>query len=296
VLARCAKLSAKAASDVNIVPAPATSNLTSPSIGPSIGKKPYWPCRPRTAKDAALMHRFANPARFLKIARPLTGWLFWTGLALLLAGCACGLFVTPADYLQGQTVRILYIHVPPAWLGMAGWTGIAVAALMQLVWRHPLAAVAGRAIAAPGALFTAICLATGSIWGRPTWGTWWEWDGRMTSMLVLLFLYLGYIALANASARQGAGQGGVSNVTAIFGLVGAINIPIINRSVVWWNSLHQGPSITLRGSSIDMALLWPLGLTVLGFSLWFGAIVLMRMRAILAQNKVEARMQRLARG
>jgi heme exporter protein C len=118
----------------------------------------------------------------------------------------------------------------------------------------------------------------------------------MTSMLVLLFLYLGYIALANASARQGAGQGGVSNVTAIFGLVGAVNIPIINRSVVWWNSLHQGPSITMRGSSIDMAILWPLGLTLLGFTLWFGAIVLMRMRAILAQNKVEARMQRLARG
>ena len=168
------------------------------------------------------MHRFANPARFLKIARPVTGWLFWPGLVLLLAGCASGLFLTPADYLQGDTVRILYIHVPAAWLGMAGWTGIAVSGLMQLVWRHPLAAVAGRAIAAPGALFTAICLMTGSIWGRPTWGTWWEWDGRMTSMLVLLFLYLGYIALANASARQG--QGGVSPVTAIFGLVGAINI------------------------------------------------------------------------
>ena len=232
------------------------------------------------------MHRFANPARFLKIARPLTLWLFWPGLMLILIGAVCGLLVTPADYLQGQTVRILYIHVPAAWLGMGGWTGIALAALMQLVWRHPLAAIAGRAIAAPGALFTAICLATGS--------TWWEWDGRMTSMLVLLFLYLGYIALANASARDG--QGGVSSVTAIFGLVGAVNIPIINRSVVWWNSLHQGPSITMRGSTIETALLWPLGLTLLGFSLWFGAIVLMRMRAILAQNKVEARMQRLARG
>jgi heme exporter protein C len=177
---------------------------------------------------------------------------------------------------------------------MAGWSGIAVAGLMQLVWRHPLAAVAGRAIAVPGALFTAICLATGSIWGRPTWGTWWEWDGRMTSMLVLFFLYLGYIALGNASARQD--QGGVSPVTAIFGLVGAVNIPIINRSVVWWNSLHQGPSITLRGSSIDASLLWPLGFTLIGFSLLFGAIVLMRMRTILARNKVEARMQRLARG
>src|SRR3546814_631278 len=166
------------------------------------------------------MHRFANPARFLKFARPLTAWLFWPGLILLLAGAGCGLFVTPADYLQGDTVRILYIHVPAAWLGMGGWTGIAVAALMQLVWRHPLAAVAGRAVAMPGAFFTAICLITGSIWGRPTWGTWWEWDGRMTSMLVLFFLYLGYIALANASARQG--NGGVSPVTAIFGLVGAI--------------------------------------------------------------------------
>ncbi|WP_409592352.1 heme ABC transporter permease CcmC [Sphingobium sp.] len=244
------------------------------------------------------MHRFANPARFLKIARPLTSWLFWPGLALLLTGAACGLFVTPADYLQGDTVRILYIHVPSAWLGMGGWTGIAIAALMQLVWRHPLAAVAGRAIATPGAFFTAICLITGSIWGRPTWGTWWEWDGRMTSMLVLFFLYLGYIALANASARHGQGQGagGVSPVTAIFGLVGAINIPIINRSVVWWNSLHQGPSITLRGSSIDASLLWPLGFTLIGFTLLFAAIVLMRMRAILARNKIEARMQRLARG
>ncbi|MET0249542.1 MAG: heme ABC transporter permease CcmC [Sphingobium sp.] len=242
------------------------------------------------------MHRFANPARFLSIARPLTGWLFWPGLGLLLIGAGCGLFVTPADYLQGETVRILYIHVPAAWLGMAGWSGIAIAALMQLVWRHPLAGVAGRAIAVPGALFTALCLITGSLWGRPTWGTYWQWDGRMTSMLVLLFLYLGYIALGNASARQGQQGGGVSQVTAIFGLIGAVNIPIINRSVVWWNSLHQGPSITLRGSSIDTAILWPLGPTLLGSSLLFGAIVLMRMRAILARNKVEARMQRLARG
>ncbi len=240
------------------------------------------------------MHVFANPTRFLSIARPLTGWLFWPGLALVLAGAACGLFLTPADYLQGETVRILYIHVPAAWLGMGGWSGLAIAALMQLVWRHPLAAIAGRAIAAPGALFTALCLVTGSIWGRPTWGTWWEWDGRMTSMLVLFFLYLGYIALADASARDA--QGGVSKVTAIFALVGAVNLPIINRSVVWWNSLHQGPSITVRGSSIAPELLWPLGLTLLGFTLLFAGIVLMRMRAILADSKVEARLQRLARG
>ena len=242
------------------------------------------------------MHVFANPTRFLSIARPLTPWLFWGGLLLLLIGAVAGLFYTPADYLQGDSVRIMYVHVPAAWLGMGGWTGLAVASLMQIVWRHPLAGVAARAIAVPGALFTAICLVTGSIWGRPTWGTWWEWDGRMTSMLVLLFLYLGYIALANASGGESPGnRGSVSRVTAIFGLVGAINIPIINRSVVWWNSLHQGPSITLRGSTIDSSILWPLGFTVLGFSLLFGAIVLMRMRALLAQNKVEARLQRLAR-
>jgi len=240
------------------------------------------------------MHAFANPARFLSIARPLTPWLFWPGLLLLAAGCFAGLFFTPADYLQGETVRILYIHVPAAWLGMSGWTGIAVAGIFQIVWRHPLAAVAGRAIAAPGALFTAICLISGAVWGRPTWGTYWQWDGRMTSMLILFFLYLGYIALASASASSGE-QGGVSRVTAIFGLVGAVNIPIINRSVVWWNSLHQGPSITLTGSSIAPSLLWPLGLTLLGFSLLFGAIVLMRMRTILAETRIEARMRRMAR-
>jgi heme exporter protein C len=245
------------------------------------------------------MHIFANPARFLSIARPLTPWLFWPGLALIVGGSLCGLLLTPADYLQGETVRIMYLHVPAAWLGMAGWSGLAIAAIMQLVWRHPLAAVAGRAVAVPGALFTALCLLTGSIWGRPTWGTWWEWDGRMTSMLVMFFLYLGYIALADAGARDsrgGPGQGGVSRATAIYALVGAVNLPIINRSVVWWNSLHQGPSITARGSTIDGSILWPLWLTLIGFTLLFAAIVLMRMRTILATNKVEARLQRLARG
>lgn len=240
------------------------------------------------------MHAFANPARFLGLARPWTPWLFWSGLLLIVAGAACGLFLTPADYLQGDSVRIMYVHVPAAWLGMGGWSGLAIAGIVQMVWRHPLAGVAGRAIAVPGALFTGICLVTGSIWGRPTWGTWWEWDGRMTSMLVLFFLYMGYIALANASAQNGE-AGGVSRVSAIFALVGAVNLPIINRSVLWWNSLHQGPSITVRGSSIDMAILWPLFITTLGFSLWFGAIVLLRMRTILARNKVEARLRRLAR-
>lgn len=237
----------------------------------------------------ARLHVFANPARFLSIARPLTPWLAGLGLALILFGVWAGLTQTPPDYLQGETVRILYIHVPAAWLGVGGWTALALAGLAQLVWRHPLAGIAARAIAVPGALFTALCLATGSIWGKPAWGTWWEWDGRMTSMLVLLFLYAAFIALANA----GEDRASLSRGAAIYALVGAINIPIINRSVVWWNSLHQGPSITLRGSSIDGAILWPLGFTVAGFSLLFGAIVLMRMRAAIATIRVEARLRRM---
>ncbi|MEY4269825.1 MAG: hypothetical protein RLZZ58_1041 [Pseudomonadota bacterium] len=236
------------------------------------------------------MHAYANPARFLRIARPLTPWLVGLGLLLVGIGAWAGLTRTPPDYLQGETVRILYVHVPAAWLGMGGWSALAVAGLIQLVWRHPLAGISARAVAVPGMLFTALCLATGSIWGKPTWGTWWEWDGRMTSMLVLLFLYAGFIALANAGEERGS----ISRATAIYALIGAINIPIINRSVVWWNSLHQGPSITLRGSSIDGAILWPLGFTVIGFSLLFGAIVLMRMRSIIAANRVEARMRRRA--
>ena len=238
------------------------------------------------------MHVFANPARFLKIARPLTAWLGWGGAALIALALFAGLFLAPADYLQKESVRIMYVHVPAAWLGMGGWTGIANTSLMQLVWRHPLAGVAARAIAVPGALFTTICLVTGSLWGRPTWGTYWEWDGRMTSMLVLLFLYIAYIALADADRERG----GEGRVTAIFGLVGAINIPIIHYSVLWWNTLHQGQSISfVRGTSaIDGSMLWPLLVGALGFSLLFGAIVLMRMRAALAEQKVEARLRRMA--
>ena len=238
------------------------------------------------------MHVFANPARFLKIARPLTAWLGWLGGAMIVAALAWGLFLAPAERFQGESARILYVHVPAAWLAMAGWTGIAVASLIQLVWRHPLAAVAARAISVPGALFTAICLASGSLWGKPTWGTYWEWDGRLTSMLVLLFLFLAYIALANAEREKDGG----GRLAAIFGLVGAVNLPIIHYSVIWWNTLHQPQSISFirRTSTIDASMLWPLLVAALGFSLLFGAIVLMRMRAELARNKVEARLKRMA--
>jgi len=236
------------------------------------------------------MHALANPARFLRIARPLTPVLLLSGLLITGAALVYGLFYAPAERLQGETVRILFIHVPTAWLGMGGWAAIAVASLVELVWRHPLAALAARGSAVPGALFCAVCLATGSLWGRPAWGTFWVWDGRLTSMLVLLFLYFGYIALAGAVQREG----GSSRITAIFGLVGAINIPIIHYSVIWWNSLHQPPSLGWGSSAMAAPFLWGLLAAMLGFTLIFAGVVLARMRALLADIQAEARLRRKA--
>ena len=235
------------------------------------------------------MHGFANPARFLRIARWLTPLCLLAGLLVTAAALGWGLFVAPAERLQGETVRIIYLHVPTAWLGMAGWMGIAGASFAEIVWRHPLAAIAARACAVPGAVFTAVCLITGSIWGRPAWGTWWVWDGRLTSMLVLLFLYLAWIALAQASRESGREQ---STVPAIFGLLGAVNIPIIHYSVIWWQSQHQPPSITLGKSAIAGPFLAPLFAALVGFSLIFAGVVLARMRAILADQQAEARLRR----
>jgi heme exporter protein C len=237
------------------------------------------------------MHGFANPKRFLSLARPLTPWLLVLGLLMAGAALAMGLTVVPAERLQGETVRILFLHVPAAWLGMAGWTTIAAASLAEIVWRHPLAAIAGRAAALPGAFFTALCLVTGSLWGRPAWGTWWEWDGRLTSMLVLLFLYFGYIALAGATAREG----GSSRIPAIFGLVGIVNVPVIHYSVLWWYSIHQAPSFSMTGSTMAPAFRFPLLVSTVGFTCLFAAVVLMRMRALLAEKQADARLRRRAR-
>jgi heme exporter protein C len=237
------------------------------------------------------MHGFANPARFLRLARWLTPLLLVSGLLLAGGAMAWGVFAGPADALQGDSVRILYLHVPTAWLGMGGWTAIAIASLVEIVWRHPLAGIAARATAAPGAVFAAVCLATGSLWGRPAWGAWWVWDGRLTSMLVLLFLYFGYMALASAADADGRGE---SRIPAIFGLVGAVNIPVIHYSVLWWNSLHQPPSISMGKSAMAAEFLVPLMVATLGFSLLFGGVVLARMRALLADMQAEARLRRKA--
>ena len=238
------------------------------------------------------MHRFANPARFLRIARVATPLCAIVGLAALLAGWGWGLFVAPQDYLQGDTVRIMYVHVPAAMFAMGGYLSVAIAAGVGYVWRHPLADLAARAMAPVGAVYAAICLISGSLWGRPTWGTYWVWDARLTSMLVLFFLYLGYIALADAFEDKVRG----SRAAAILALIGLINLPIIQYSVVWWNTLHQGDSITLTGTTIDPAMLWPLGFSWLGFALLFGAITLMRMRTALAEQVIAARAARIAGG
>lgn len=238
------------------------------------------------------MHGFANPARFLRIARWLTPLLLVSGLLLAAGTIVYGLAFAPAERLQGETVRIVFLHVPAVWLGMAGWTSIAIASLVELVWRHPLAGIAARASAVPGAFFTAMGLLTGSIWGRPAWGTWWVWDGRLTSFLVLLFLYFGYIALAGAVSRDG----GSSRIPALFGLVGAVNIPIIHFSVTWWNSLHQPPSITAGNSAMSAEFLWGVLIAAVAFSLIFGGVVLARMRALLADVQAEARLRRMAEG
>ncbi|MEQ1497868.1 MAG: heme ABC transporter permease CcmC [Novosphingobium sp.] len=237
------------------------------------------------------MHGFANPARFLRLARMLTGPLLVIGITMAGLSLGWGLFGAPAEQLQGDSVRILFIHVPAAWLGMGGWSAIAIASLTELVWRHPLAGIAARAVALPGAVFALICLVTGSLWGRPAWGTWWVWDGRLTSMLVLFFLYCAYLALADAASRDGASG---SRLPAIFGLVGAVNIPIIHYSVLWWNSLHQPPSIGMGKSEMAPEFLWGLLAATLGFSLIFGGVVLARMRAILAHAQAEARLRRRA--
>jgi heme exporter protein C len=190
--------------------------------------------------------------------------------------------IAPNDYQQGDTVKIMYLHVPAAWLGMLAWGVMSVAALGTLVWRHPLADVAGKSAAPIGAAFALLCLVTGSLWGRPEWGTYWVWDARLTSELVLLLLYLGVIALW----RTVEDPARAARAAAILTLVGAIDLPIIKFSVDWWNTLHQGDSFGLSGSTIDPSMLIPLLIMAVGFTLLFATLHLAAMRNEILRRRV----------
>ncbi len=233
------------------------------------------------APPATRWHDLANPHRFQRFSGQLWPWLVAAALGFLAVGLGMGLFVAPPDYLQGDSVRIMYVHVPSAWLALGGYLGMAIAALAARIWRHPLADLSVRALAPVGAAFAAVCLVTGSIWGRPTWGTWWVWDGRLTSMLVLFLLYLGVIALIHAFDDRMRG----ARAAGILAILGVINLPVIKFSVEWWNTLHQPASIRLSGATIHPDMLQPLLLSATGFALLFAAIVLMRMRALIAEQK-----------
>lgn len=232
-----------------------------------------------------MLSYLANPARFMAFS----AWAAPLFLGLAVIGFAIGvpwaLMFSPADYQQGETVRIMYVHVPAAWWSMGVYAFMGIASLVGLVWRHSLADVAARAAAPIGATFAAICLITGSLWGAPTWGTWWEWDGRLTSMLALFIIYLGYIALWSAIDDEEK----AARLAAILCLVGLINLPIIKFSVDWWSTLHQPASIMRSGgSAIHPSMLGPL-LTMAGaFLALFAALLLMNMRAAVFRRRVEA--------
>ncbi|MEL6323454.1 MAG: heme ABC transporter permease CcmC, partial [Pseudomonadota bacterium] len=228
------------------------------------------------AKYRAMWSYLANPHRFMALSQRLQPVLYALGLALIAYSVWQALYVVPPERVQGDVARILFIHVPSAWLAMASYVGMAGASLVWFIWRHELADIAAKSIAPLGAVYTALCLATGSIWGKPTWGTWWQWDdARMVSVLVMLFLYLGYMALRAAmETRQKAARAG-----AILAMVGVINIPLIKFSVDWFTSLHQDASvIRADGPSMSPEYLTPLLGGALGHTLLFSALVLTAMR------------------
>jgi heme exporter protein C len=237
------------------------------------------------------LHRFANPARFLRIARVVAPTAGWIAIAALLAGAVFGLLLSPPDYQQSETVRIMYVHVPAAWLGLQTYVAMAVAAAVALVWKHPLADLFVKAAAPVGAGFTLLCLVSGSFWGRPTWGTWWVWDARLTSMLVLFFLYVGYIALSGAFDDEERGH----RAGTVLVLTGIVDVPIVKFSVEWWNTLHQPASVfRLGGPTIAAEMLWPLGLMVVGFTAFFVWIVCIRLETELLTRKLRARLEHTA--
>jgi heme exporter protein C len=239
----------------------------------------------------SVVNQLANPTRFLALSARVLPWLVAASAIVLAVGLYLSLFVAPADYQQGDSVRIMFLHVPAAWLAMFCYTLMALSSIGSLVWRHPLADVSAKAAAPIGAAFTFLALFTGSVWGKPMWGTWWVWDARLTSVLVLFIMYLGLIALWRAFDDPGR----AGRVAAVLTLVGFVNIPIIKFSVDWWNTLHQPASVMrLDGPTIHPSMLWPLLVMAIGFTLLFLTLHLAAMRTEIFRRRVRAAQMRAA--
>src|SRR5690606_33169690 len=224
-----------------------------------------------------------NPSRFLRLSAAILPWSTAACVCLLVVGLYFALVASPPDYQQSETVSIMYVHVPAAWMAMGTYAFLALASATGLIWKHPLADLTAKAAAPIGASFTFIALATGALWGQPTWGTWWVWDARLTSVLILLFLYLGYMALWNAFDDETR----AARAAAILALVGIVNLPIIKFSVDWWNTLHQPASVLrIGGPTIDPSMLLPLLLMAGAFLFYFVTILLLRIRLELAGRKL----------
>jgi heme exporter protein C len=229
------------------------------------------------------MHYFANPLRFQRLADAIFPYALIATLTATAVGLYGGLVTAPMDYQQGDAYRIIFVHVPAAWMALFVYLTLAIAAVASIVWRHPLADLYGRAAAPVGAVFCFLALVTGAIWGKPMWGTWWVWDARLTSMLILFFLYLGYSALADAfdDPQRGA------RAAAILALVGSVNLPIIKFSVDWWNTLHQPATVMrLDGPQMHLSMLWPLLTLALAFKLYFVTVVILRIRAEITERRI----------
>lgn len=232
---------------------------------------------------AKSIYDLANPLRFERLAIRLTPLLAISALVTTAFGLYFALFNSPADYQQGESVRIMYVHVPAAWMALLCYSAMAVASIAGFIWKHPLADIAARSTAPIGAAFTFLALVTGSLWGKPMWGAWWAWDARLTSVLILFFMYLGYIALWNAIDDKTR----AARIAAVACLVGFINVPIIKFSVDWWNSLHQ-PASVLRGDgpTIHGSMLTPLLLMATAYMFVYGALLLVAMRGELAERRL----------
>jgi len=231
-------------------------------------------------------HRLGSPPYVYALAARLTPWFAWPAGLLIAAALYGGLVLAPPDYQQGDGFRIIYVHAPSAWMSLMVYTTMALAAAVGLIWRIKVAHAVAASCAPIGASFTVAALVTGSLWGQPMWGTYWQWDPRLTSELVLLFLYLGYMGLrAGIEDLQRADR-----ASAVLAVVGVVNVPIIHYSVTWWNSLHQAPSVMrLAKPTLATSMLVPLLLMLLGFTLFFAAVLLVRLRAeILARERASS--------